>query len=173
MSKRLQQSNADGLRSKTATSSPTRDDLAPLVASLRDLDLPGLALCWRNHLGGSVPAHLPRWLLTRVLAYRLQAARHGDHERSILRRLDPSRAATRETEPFTPREPATRDGATLKPGALLVREWKGELQHVMVLEEGFAWQGTSYRSLSQVAKAITGTNWNGHRFFGLRKSRDA
>jgi hypothetical protein len=43
----------------------------------------------------------------------------------------------------------------------------------MVLEEGFAWQGTTYGSLSQVAKAITGTNWNGHRFFGLSKSRDA
>jgi hypothetical protein len=64
----------------------------------------------------------------------------------------------------------TRDGVALNPGSLLVREWKGRLERVMVLEEGFAWNGTTYPSLSMVAKAITGTSWNGHRFFGLGKS---
>jgi hypothetical protein len=48
-----------------------------------------------------------------------------------------------------------------------MREWQGRLEQVMVLEEGFAWQGRTYPSLSAVAKAITGTSWNGHRFFGL------
>ena len=47
------------------------------------------------------------------------------------------------------------------------------MQHVMVLDEGFPWNRATYTSLSQVARAITGTNWNGHRFFGLRKSGDA
>src|ERR1700688_3188873 len=70
--------------------------------------------------------------------------------------------------PFAPRDPATRDGVGLKAGALLVREWNGAPQRVMVLEKGFAWNGKSYASLSQIAKAITGTSWNGHRFFGLR-----
>ena len=60
-------------------------------------------------------------------------------------------------------EPPTR------PGTLLVREWEGRLQRVMVLDQGFAWNGTTYDSLSKVAKAITGTNWNGPRFFGLRE----
>jgi Protein of unknown function (DUF2924) len=69
---------------------------------------------------------------------------------------------------FAPRDPATRDGVGLKAGALLVREWNGAPQRVMVLEKGFAWNGKSYASLSQIAKAITGTSWNGHRFFGLR-----
>jgi Protein of unknown function (DUF2924) len=50
----------------------------------------------------------------------------------------------------------------------LVREWKGKLERVTVLEKGFAWNGKSYSSLSQIAKAVTGTAWNGHRFFGLR-----
>jgi Protein of unknown function (DUF2924) len=172
MSKRLR-NEIGAVRSKASTLSPDRDEMAAFVAALPKLDLAGLTLCWRNHLGGTVPAHLPRWLLVRILAYRLQAAAYGDLERSILRRLNASRAGASETEPFTRREPATREGASLKPGALLVREWKGRLQHAMVLEEGFAWQGTTYGSLSQVAKAITGTNWNGHRFFGLRKSRDA
>ncbi|MBV8474914.1 MAG: DUF2924 domain-containing protein, partial [Hyphomicrobiales bacterium] len=70
--------------------------------------------------------------------------------------------------PFALRDPATRDGIGLKPGALLVREWSGRLERVVVLDKGFAWNGTTYGSLSQIAKAMTGTNWNGHRFFGLR-----
>src|SRR5271165_7015090 len=67
--------------------------------------------------------------------------------------------------------PQTRQGVALKAGALLVREWKGRLERVMILEEGFAWNGQTFGSLSQIAKAITGTNWNGHRFFGLRQGK--
>jgi Protein of unknown function (DUF2924) len=59
----------------------------------------------------------------------------------------------------------------LKAGALLVREWNGRLERVMILEEGFAWNGQTFGSLSQIAKAMTGTSWNGHRFFGLRKGK--
>jgi len=66
---------------------------------------------------------------------------------------------------------STRDGIRLKPGALLVREWRGRLERVMVLETGFAWKGETYGSLSHIAKAMTGTNWNGHRFFGLRSAK--
>jgi hypothetical protein len=66
-------------------------------------------------------------------------------------------------------------GANLKPGAILVREYKGEMHQVTVLEEGYAWQGQTYASLSAVARAITQTNWNGFVFFGLRQaaSREA
>ena len=59
----------------------------------------------------------------------------------------------------------------MKAGALLVREWKGQLERVMILEDGVAWNGQTFRSLSQIAKAMTGTNWNGHRFFGLRQGK--
>ena len=61
----------------------------------------------------------------------------------------------------------------MKAGALLVREWNGQLERVMILEEGFAWNGRTFGSLSQIAKAITGTTWNGHRFFGLRQGKTA
>ena len=54
---------------------------------------------------------------------------------------------------------------------MLVRECKGKLERVMILEEGFAWNGQTYRSLSQIARVMTGTNWNGHRFFGLRQGQ--
>jgi hypothetical protein len=106
----------------------------------------------------------------RVLAYRLQAAAHGDLDRAVLRRLRGPRDEALEskgTRPFATRGPTTREGVGLRSGALLVREWKGRRERVMVLDHGFAWNGGVYRSLSQVAKAITGTNWNGHRFFGL------
>jgi hypothetical protein len=59
------------------------------------------------------------------------------------------------------------------PGTVLTREWEGQHHRVMVLDGGFVWQGRSYRSLSEIAKAITGTKWNGPRFFGLREKKPA
>jgi hypothetical protein len=156
-----------------APASSAEDGVAALVAATRNLDLAGLGLCWRNHLGGAVPAHLPRWLLTRVLAFRLQAGTHGDLDKSTLLKVKRESAggeASVSTSPFTTRSPATRQGVDLRPGALLTREWRGKLERVTALDQGFAWNGKAYGSLSQVAKAITGTSWNGHRFFGLRSA---
>ena len=122
------------------------------------------------HLGGEAPAHLPRWLLMRVLAYRLQSNAFGDLNKSIRRNLR-SEKDDGAGVPFDRRAPQTRQGVALKAGALLVREWKGRLERVMILEEGFAWNGQTFGSLSQIAKGMTGTNWNGHRFFGLRQGK--
>ncbi len=151
-----------------------RETIDALVASLSGLNVDQLRLQWRNHLGGVVPAHLPGWLLLRVLAYRIQAAAFGDLDRAFLRRLREHRDEAFElgdARPFATRGPTTREGVGLKSGALLVREWNGRLEQVMILDDGCAWNGCVYRSLSQVAKAITGTNWNGHRFFGLKAVR--
>jgi hypothetical protein len=62
----------------------------------------------------------------------------------------------------------SRRTVELRPGTILSREWNGQMQRVAVLPGGFAWDGNTYPSLSQVALAITGTRWNGPRFFGLR-----
>jgi Protein of unknown function (DUF2924) len=121
-------------------------------------------------LAGEAPAHLSRWLLMKVLAYRLQSDAFGDLDKSI-RRILRSGEDDRVGAPFDRRAPQTREGLGLKAGALLVREWKGQLERVTVLEEGFAWNGRTFASLSQIAKAMTGTNWNGHRFFGLREGK--
>jgi hypothetical protein len=148
-----------------------REGLGGLVAGLPNLDKPQLLLCWRNHLGGAAPAHLPAWLLARVLAFRLQAQAFGDVSAATLRKVRRGAAdgeADPAAAPFANRSPTTREGVDLRPGALLAREWRGKLERVTALEEGFAWNGKTYGSLSQVAKAITGTSWNGHRFFGLR-----
>jgi hypothetical protein len=158
-----------------ASSQSEVETLDATISGLADLDADQLRLQWRNHLGGAVPIHLPRWLLMRVLAYRLQAASLGDLEKAAVRIIRASRGNGIDSaggRPFNNRQPRTRDGIGLNSGALLVREWKGKLERVMVLDAGFAWKGKTFTSLSQVAKAITGTSWNGHRFFGLRSVKD-
>ncbi len=147
-----------------------------VIAGLADFDANGLRLQWRNHLGGTPPAHLSRWLLLRVLAYQIQVAALGGPDKATLRVIRQPKGRTldsAENGPFEARVPSTREGADLRAGALLVREWKGKLERVTVLEKGFAWNGESYASLSQIAKAMTGTAWNGHRFFGLRTATSA
>jgi hypothetical protein len=168
-------SGRPGKRSTAATpaaSLPLGASLLSIVASLEGLDLDGLRRQWRGHLGGEAPAHLSRWLLMKVLAYRLQSDAFGDLDKSIRRILRSEKEDGVEAR-FDRRVPQTREGFGLKAGALLVREWNGKLERVMILEEGFAWNGQTFGSLSQIAKAMTGTNWNGHRFFGLRRGKTA
>ena len=171
-------------RARTSSGRPAKRPMAPtpgaslsldasllsIVANLGGHDLNGLRGQWRAHLGGEPPAHLARWLLMKLLAYRLQADAFGDLDKSIRRIL---RAGKEDGvgAPFDRREPQTREGVGLKAGALLVREWNGRLERVMILEEGFAWNGQTFSSLSQIAKSMTGTSWNRHRFFGLRQRK--
>jgi hypothetical protein len=133
------------------------------IARLRGLDLPGLQARWRTMFGRRAPAHLPRHLLLRIVAYRLQADLHGDLDAETARYLDRLAKAGRSKSAPLP------DASTMRPGTYLVREWGGVVHHVLALDLGYVWNGTSYRSLSGVARAITGKRWNGPRFFGLRE----
>ncbi len=132
------------------------------IASLRDLDLDGLRARWHSLRGRPAPKHLPKHLLLRVLAYGLQAASLGDLDVGTKWYLE--RVAADPDKGVDLPKP-TSNGPC--PGTILVREWAGRLCRVTVLEEGFAWNGKTYRSLSEVARTITGTRWNGRRFFGL------
>ena len=145
-----------------ASSLPSVEDE---IARLRGLDLSGLQARWHSVTGKRAPAHLPKHLLLRILAYRLQAERFGDLDPATARALD--RLSKQGGSGDIPLPDASR----IAPGTLLVREWERTLHRVMVLETGFAWNGSTYQSLSQVARAITGTRWNGPRFFGLREAR--
>jgi hypothetical protein len=139
-------------------------ELEDEVARMRDLGLSGLRARWRSVFRRKAPDHLPRHLLYRIIAYRLQAERLGDLDRDTKRFLDRVAAGTNGNE-----LPARgRRGHALRPGTVLVREWDGKSQRVAVLEAGFAWNGATYRSLTEVAIAITGTRWSGPRFFGIR-----
>ncbi len=135
------------------------------IARWRDLDLSGLQARWKALTDRKAPLHLPKHLLLRLLAYRVQADAFGDLDQATIRFLE--RLATGGRQANTPVPlPASR---TLKPGTLLRREWQGTLHQVEVRQEGFSWSGATYQSLSEVARAITGTRWNGPRFFGLRE----
>jgi hypothetical protein len=146
---------------------PDREALDTEIAHLRGLDVGGLRARWRTVFRRRAPPHLARYLLFRILAYRLQADRLGELDADCRRLLDRIGSGTSDA---TDRLVAGLDRyrTELRPGTLLTREWDGHLQRVMVLAEGFSWNGKTYPSLSKVAFAITGSRWNGPRFFGLR-----
>ena len=142
------------------------------IGLLRNLDLKGLRVRWQNEFGRPAPEHLTRYLLFRIIAYRLQADRLGDLDAETIKVLkqaagkeDPALAVSKNLAQLDQRRFAP------PPGTVLVREWERTSHRVMVVPEGFAWNGKTFDSLSQVALAITGTKWNGPRFFGLRDKR--
>ena len=137
------------------------------IAHLRDLDAGELRARWRTVFRRRPPARLPRHLLFRVLAYRLQADHSGDLDDEGQRILD-SAGSPEDSEQRALN--LRRRTVNLKPGTMLGREWNGRMHRVEVLTDGFAWNGKSYPSLSKVAFAITGTRWNGPMFFGLRNN---
>src|SRR5215470_4145536 len=154
-----------GMRKKSAS-------IEDEIARLRDLDLKGLRVRWLNDFGKPTSEHLTRYLLFRVIAYRLQANRFGDFDAETLKVL--KQVAGQEG----PASAVSKNLARLDqmrsappPGTILVREWDRKSHQVMVMPDGFAWNGETFDSLSEIAFTITGTKWNGPRFFGLRDRR--
>ena len=156
------------MRKKRINGRPAELSLDDEIAHLRGLDLAELRARWHTVSGRKAPAHLPRHLLFRIMAYRLQADRFGDLDKNTQRLLDRICDQPESANKDLLADTLRSRGTDLKPGTLLVREWQGTQHRVMVLAEGFAWKEKVYRSLSEVAFAITGTKWNGPRFFGVR-----
>jgi hypothetical protein len=152
-------------RVKISAAGSDRKPLEVEIAHLRDLNLGELRARWHTVFGRRPPSTLPRHLLFRVLAYRVQAEALGDLDRDGRRLLDqaalPDASRKHEVGP-------KRVMATLQQGTILAREWNGRMERVVVSANGFVWNGKTYPSLSKVGFAITGTRWNGPRFFGLR-----
>jgi hypothetical protein len=127
------------------------------IARLRSLALDGLRRHWRAVFGRTPPAALSKDLLGRMIAWRLQEQAFGGLDRESLSFL----------------EGLARHGGSprrqLKPGTVLVRDYQGQRHTVTVTPDGFDWQGTTYASLSAIARAITGTAWSGPRFFALAR----
>jgi len=142
------------------------------ITHLRGLDLGGLRSRWQGVFQRPAPGHLARNLLFAGIAYRVQADCYGDLDHATRQVLD--RSVTKVTGRVTSARLASFDQkrSKLTPGTVLVREWDRQSQRVMVMADGFAWNGQTYDSLSKVAFAITGTKWNGPRFFGLRDKED-
>ena len=138
------------------------------LSRLPQLDLGELRQEWRALYKAEASPHLSRELLVRAVAYRMQEValgglRPGQQRqlRQIAQQLKQTGAAN------TPPRPE------LKPGTRLVREWQGRTYDVLVLDDGFSWQDTHHRSLSAIARKITGTAWSGPLFFGLKPNRAA
>jgi hypothetical protein len=155
-------------RVRIGPAAPDRKSLDAEIARLRGLEASELRSRWHTVFRRRPQPHLPRHLLFRVLAYQLQAEHMGDLDADSLRLLDcsgsPEKAGQRAVDP-------SRPTTNLRPGTMLGREWNGQMQRVAVLADGFAWNGKMFSSLSGVAFAITGTRWNGPRFFGVRDRR--
>lgn len=134
------------------------------IAELPTLPQDRLKELWREYFGAEPPAYR-KGFLVRGLAHRIQELTYGG--------LSPAHQARLEAlieDTGTPGTGRNRvNGERLLLGTRLVREWKGMAHEVTVIEGGFEYQGRRYRSLSAVARAITGTRWNGPLFFGLRQ----
>lgn len=122
--------------------------------------------CW--HKGQLMPAGLGRDLATRAIAWAMQEKVHGGLTPAVMRQL---RSLAKELEETGDIE--IGKGLSLKPGTKLTREWHGQIYHVLVLEEGFQFQDRHYRSLTPIAREITGVHWSGPRFFGLKEKASA
>jgi hypothetical protein len=131
------------------------------LEELERLDPALLQKRWRSVIGRPAPDSLSRQLKIRILAYREQVARGGDIDAGTRCAL----AAALRDSGESPR--ASGIASAPRPGSVLVREHAGVLHRVAVLGHGYAWDGRVFASLSAVARAISGTNWNGRRFFGL------
>jgi hypothetical protein len=145
----------------------TDDNMLARIAALKTMPAPELRRQWQQLFDTPPPRYNRRFLESR-LAYRLQELAYGGLQPATVVRLealgqqlDGGNIATR------------RRRADDRPiaGTKLIREYQGALHHVTVLQDGYEWQGRPYRSLSAIARAITGTRWNGLVFFGLKSRR--
>jgi hypothetical protein len=155
-------------RVKVTASAPHRKPIDVEIARLRRLDVERLRARWQIIFRRRPPATLPRHLMFAMIAYSLQAEVLGDLDAEVLRVLKKIDLAPSKTEITSLTKTLAQRQRQLSLGTVLVREWNGQAHRVMVVEQGFAWQGSTYDSLSKIAQAITGTKWNGPRFFGLR-----
>jgi hypothetical protein len=134
-------------------------DIGAEITRLDSLSIDGLRKEWRRLHQTPPPRRLSRDILLRGITYKLQENAFGGLSKAVLRKLRPAK-----TSPEKQRRPRR----SFKPGTRLVREWHGVTHTVVILADGVEWRGQRYRSLSVVAREITGAHWSGPRFFGLK-----
>lgn len=139
------------------------------LAALKTMTVKELKAEWSKLMGSEAPNNSSQFMIQR-LSYRIQELAFGGMSKPLVRALD---ALADEYEGKKVRKSAIADPRNPIIGTRLVREWKGAEYTVTVLKDGFDWQGQRFKSLSAIAKTITGTSWNGYRFFGLRQAEGA
>ena len=141
-------------------------ELAREIAALSDLTIDELKDRWRSNYDCAPPGRCSKKLLVAAIAYRLQERAFGGIKPSVLRQLERLADGNGQLQ-TVPSRPVT--GAST--GTVLIRDWRGTSHQVTVLQRGVLYRKENYRSLSQVARVITGTRWSGPLFFGLRSRR--
>ncbi len=137
-----------------------KQNIISRLAELKTADSTKIKEMWRELFESEPPPYNRPYLESR-LAYRIQELSLGGLSKETQRRLR-DLAARKEDK-------GARKPTLFTPGIMLVREWHGAVHKVTVLHDGYEYEGQRFRSLSRIARVITGTNWNGHAFFGLRK----
>ncbi len=149
----------------TASSKRTSGDIENEIAQLEALNSRELRKQWRRFYHSDPPAAFSRDLRIRAITFKMQERVHGSLPKAVERRLrnlvDDLDDIGNETFPTD---------TILRPGTKLLREWHGKTHTVVALEDGFEYEGRWYRSLTMVARAITGAHWSGPRFFGTRRA---
>ena len=145
----------------------THEPILARLAALKNMTVNELKADWQALFDAPAPNNSRTFLESR-LAYRIQELTYGGPDKQTRRLLDlladeVEGTLTRKAQIADPRNPVV--------GTKLIREWDGIVHTVTVLKEGFEWGGQRYKSLSAVARAVTGTRWNGYRFFGLRERK--
>jgi hypothetical protein len=135
------------------------------IGRLPDLSLPELRHRWKTLFGHSAPKSLRRNFLARAVAYQMQVAAYGGLSVATKRRLREIANAAKNGDAN-----ATLGSGRIKRGTQMIRQWRNTTHTVTALADGFDWNGCTYKSLSAVANAITGTNWNGFAFFGIKRA---
>jgi len=144
------------------TSDQTNDAIAAEIAALAYLTHQELRLAWRRHYKTHPPKFLNRNVIELGVAWKIQERAFGGLGPATKRQVDAL------ADELDAKSDITRPkGLELRPGARLIRDWHGETHDVLVTEDGFHWRGRNWRSLTLIAKEITGTHWSGPRFFGL------
>jgi hypothetical protein len=146
-------------------STDTNGRIEAEIERIRSMPIVELRALWRARFKSEPPKAFGPDLLRRGIAQKLQEDAYGGLDRATARLLNQliAQSAKNNGKIVVPRR--------IKPGAVLVREWKGKSVRITVTEDGFAFEGKPYDSLSEIARMITGTRWNGPRFFGLRPDR--
>jgi Protein of unknown function (DUF2924) len=149
------------------TDPETGTNVLARLAALKAMSVPELKAEWQNLFQAQAPNNSRSFLELR-LSYRIQELTCGGPSRATRRALD---MLADEVEGKPVRKSQIADPRTPVIGTRLIREWDGAEHTVTVLKGGFDWQGRKFKSLSAVAREITGTRWNGYRFFGLGNTR--
>ena len=145
----------------------THEPILARLAALKAMSVNELKTEWQALFEAPAPNNSRTFLESRM-AYRIQELTYGGPDKQTRRLLD---LLANEVEGTLTRKAQIADPRNPVVGTKLIREWDGIAHTVTVLKEGFDWSGQRYKSLSAVARAITGTRWNGYRFFGLRERK--